>query len=103
MTAYNGAEAVRAIEENIQETLVGRTCTIGLVITDCNMPVMDGFEACKSILQLLRDKGIHRTPHIVALTGHVELEYKNKALDCGIKEVFSKPIHKEILATLLME
>lgn len=73
------------------------------MITDCNMPVMDGFEASKSIIAFLSSKGIPHDsqPVIVALTGHVELEYKNKALASGIQQVLSKPICKQILGNLL--
>lgn len=50
VTAYNGVEAVQAIERNIQEVRGQARSGIGLVITDCNMPVMDGFEASKAMM-----------------------------------------------------
>lgn len=65
------------------------------------MPEMDGFEASKHIRQLLLSKGI-RVPTIVALTGHVEEEFKQKAYESGIEQVFSKPFSKEKLAALLL-
>ena len=67
------------------------------------MPVMDGFEAAKAIVSLLEEKGIkpENQPAIVALTGHVEQEYKMKATSSGIQKVLSKPISKEILGSLL--
>lgn len=100
---YNGMEAVEKIKKNLIEAQNSgeEDCSIGLIITDCNMPVMDGFEASKQIRQLLQSKGI-RVPTIVALTGHVEDEFKVKAYESGIEEVYSKPLSKEKLASLLI-
>ena len=105
VTAFNGVEAIEAIESNLNQTGQQVTSSIGLVITDCNMPVMDGFEASKSIINLLDQRGVDRDRQavIVALTGHVEPEYKHKAKANGIQRVYSKPITKEILQNLLVE
>ena len=58
--ASDGAEAVAAIEG-------GR---FDLVLMDCSMPVMDGYEATRRI-RAMEASGARRTP-IIALTAHVE-------------------------------
>lgn len=52
-------------------------CDYDLILTDCSMPFIDGYETCKQIINNLRDKGISEEmmPKIVAITGHVETEY----------------------------
>jgi len=56
----NGAEAVAAIEAG----------KFDLVLMDCSMPVMDGYEATRRIRALEAPRG-RRTP-IIALTAHIE-------------------------------
>jgi CheY-like chemotaxis protein len=40
-----------------------------LVFMDCSMPVMDGFETTKAILDMCKKHSI-APPYIIALTGH---------------------------------
>ena len=58
--ASDGAEAVAAIEG----------ARFDLVLMDCSMPVMDGYEATRRI-RAMEAPGARRTP-IIALTAHVE-------------------------------
>jgi CheY-like chemotaxis protein len=55
------------------------------------MPIMDGYEATHKIRQYLFDLGIQQ-PMIVAITGHVEEQYVERAISCGMNQVLSKPI-----------
>ena len=41
-------------------------------------------------------------PKIVAITGHVENEYVQKALQCGMDKVFQKPLSVREFGLLLM-
>jgi CheY-like chemotaxis protein len=58
------------------------------------MPFMDGYEATQKIRQYLFIKGILQ-PIIIAVTGHTENEYIEKALDSGMNEVIFKPCMSE--------
>ena len=55
----DGKSAVQALE----------TSPVDLVLMDCQMPEMDGFEATRVIRQRERDRGAGRTP-IIALTAN---------------------------------
>lgn len=65
----------KAVEENDYERY-------SLILTDCQMPVMDGYEAVKKLRELLGDHV--QKVKIIAITGHVEAEYLKKAHECGI-------------------
>lgn len=61
---------------------------------DCNMPFMDGYEASIQIRQAYQDANIslEKQPKIIAITGHIEKEYIQKALNSGMNRVLSKPL-----------
>mmetsp|Transcript_30626 Transcript_30626/g.47000 ORF Transcript_30626/g.47000 Transcript_30626/m.47000 type:complete len:122 (-) Transcript_30626:141-506(-) len=70
-------------------------CDYGLILTDCSMPFMDGYECTKCMRTLLRATGISNLedqPRIVAITGHFEPEYQMKAICSGMEKVFPKPM-----------
>ena len=58
------------------------------------MPFLDGYEATKQIRRLFNNEGIEKNnqPKIVAVTGHVENEYVQKANKCGMDRVYPKPL-----------
>jgi CheY-like chemotaxis protein len=62
-----------------------------LLITDMQMPVMDGYVLAKT----LRNRGA-RIP-IVALTAHAQAEDRQKCVDAGCDDYLSKPIDKHSL------
>lgn len=66
-----------------------------LVFMDCQMPVMDGFEAA-SIIRA-EDPNVP----IVALTANVLFEEKDKCFESGMNGFVAKPITKEHLAQTL--
>ena len=67
------------------------------------MPVMDGYEATMQIRQLYAKSNIKREcqPKIVAVTGHVEQEFVQKALNSGMDKVFAKPVSFDAFGKLL--
>ncbi len=86
--ANNGAEAVTRFAGNSYE----------LVLMDCQMPVMDGFQATAAIRKAEGD-ACH-TP-IVALTAHSMLGYREKCLEAGMDDYVSKPINEKILVSTI--
>ena len=89
--AYNGEQAVKAVKTAIDECDPYR---FSLILMDCNMPFLDGYEATKHIRRAFSDIEIPRDqqPRIVAITGHVENEYVEKALKSGMDKIYPKPL-----------
>ncbi|MCX5811869.1 MAG: response regulator [Proteobacteria bacterium] len=90
----NGAEAVNVLE-NMQ---------YDLVLMDCQMPKMDGYEAT----MLIRKDDSHVLNHgipIVAITAHATKEDREKCIKAGMNEHIAKPLQpkeiEEVLARIL--
>jgi signal transduction histidine kinase/ActR/RegA family two-component response regulator len=86
--AANGVEAVEKC----------RMRYFDVVLMDCHMPVMDGYQATAEIRKL--DGDIQRVP-IVALTAGVSGEERKKALQSGMDGFLSKPVSREELSSTL--
>ena len=88
----NGRLAVDAVEGG----------DYGLVLMDCQMPVMDGYEATVEIRR--RENPDNRLP-IVALTAHVLDNNRQQCLDVGMDDFVTKPVTgnrlKEVLDRFL--
>lgn len=66
-----------------------------LILTDCTMPVMDGYELTKLIRSHL-NPNISKIP-IIAITANVMQNVKQQCLDSGMNDYISKPIDIKIL------
>ena len=84
--AKNGVEALRKLEE------AGFTCD--LVVTDWNMPVMDGVTFVRELRK--NEKGRHVPVIIVSSEG--EQEKISSAFEAGADSYVTKPFKKEVLA-----
>jgi two-component system, sensor histidine kinase and response regulator len=69
-----------------------------LILMDCQMPEMDGFEAAAAIRKL-EPEGV-RVP-IIAATANAFAEDKARCLSCGMDDYLSKPIIKANLEAVL--
>ena len=68
-----------------------------LILTDISMPIMDGFVEAQKIRDFYNSKKAPQ-PMIVAITGHVEEAYIEKAWQHEIDEVVPKPVNVDILS-----
>ncbi|MGZ5050429.1 MAG: response regulator [Methylobacter sp.] len=89
--ANNGQEALDHLERQAYD----------LVFMDCQMPIMDGYEAAR----ILREREIaaafgSHTP-ITALTAHASLGEREKCLSAGMDDYLSKPASRTDLAVVL--
>lgn len=87
--ANNGQEALDKIKEN----------TYDLVFMDCQMPVMDGFEATRRIRN--DEEGTGRHLPIVALTADSMMGDRARCIAHGMDEHASKPIRVETVYEML--
>ena len=95
-----GCEVVLA--ENGEQALecLGKS-SVDLVLMDCEMPVVDGYEATKRIRhqEISEQKELHIP--IIALTAHVSLEDRNKCLAVGMDDYLGKPFRRNDLISKL--
>jgi CheY-like chemotaxis protein len=87
IVAAHGAEALDLLEQR----------DFNLVLMDCNMPVMDGYEASRQI----RRSGRWPDLPIVALTANAMPEERERCRAAGMNDYLSKPFRREELAALL--
>lgn len=82
----NGKEAIDYLAEN----------TADIILIDCRMPVMDGFEATR----ILRSQ--HYTKPIIALTAGTTTTEIEACFDCGMDAIVNKPYQLQDIKTALI-
>jgi len=65
-----------------------------LILMDCNMPGMDGYECSRKINQMIRNEEIPFVP-IMAVTANIATGDKNECLKAGMQYYISKPFRVE--------
>jgi signal transduction histidine kinase/ligand-binding sensor domain-containing protein/CheY-like chemotaxis protein len=89
---------VDVAENGLQAVEMAMAKTYDLILLDCQMPEMDGFEAAATIRKLETDN--RRTP-IIAATASAFVEDKARCLEAGMDDHISKPISKAAVAAVL--
>src|SRR5262249_13612368 len=70
-----------------------------LVLMDCHMPVMSGYDATKEVRRREKDSGGHIP--IVAMTADAMTGTRDRCLKAGMDDYISKPINAEELRYIL--
>ena len=83
----NGREAVDSVLNN----------TYDLVLMDCHMPEMDGYDAAQLIVEKMGDEA----PPIVAVTANASDEDRLRCRDCGMIDFIAKPVRLPLLQKVL--
>jgi CheY-like chemotaxis protein/HPt (histidine-containing phosphotransfer) domain-containing protein len=81
--AVNGKEALEKAQAQ----------PFDIILMDCQMPVMDGFEASTLLNELKNSKKISNVP-IIALTANAMKGDKERCLAAGMNDYISKPMRK---------
>lgn len=87
--AENGEQAVAEVQKKPPQ----------LVFMDLHMPVMDGFEATRTLRQWPQYKALP----IVALTADVFAQTREKATEAGMTTLIAKPVSVDTIQSLLSE
>lgn len=82
------------------EKLTANSAAYTLVLLDCEMPDINGFEVCRQWRRAEQEQGLLRLP-VVALTAHALIEVREECLAVGMDEVVYKPIGREAIIELL--
>jgi len=86
----NGKEALKAIENELYD----------LVLMDCQMPILDGYEASSQIRKLPETHHSKNIP-IIAFTANAMKEDADRCKQAGMDDYVSKPVRMEELKTVL--
>lgn len=87
ITVSNGREALEAIESE----------TFDLVLMDCQMPIMDGFEASRRICEMKTQGKVNPEMPILALTANAMKDDRKRCLEAGMNDYITKPVRKKEL------
>ena len=88
--ACNGIEAVKALE----------LIPYDLVLMDCQMPEMDGYEATQKIRNPDSNVINHDVP-VIAMTAHAMSGDRDKCLHSGMNDYITKPVDPKVLSTII--
>lgn len=94
-SAENGKMAVEAVEK--------RPEGYDIIFMDISMPVMNGFEATRSIRSLENERGEQKPATIIALTGLSSARDETEAMTSGVDLFLTKPVSLKEVSRLLDE
>jgi len=89
-TVSNGETALALLEQE----------PFDLVLMDCMMPEMDGFEVTRRLREIEQNKASLRTP-VVAVTANTAEGVQARCLAAGMDDFLAKPVHLDALETVL--
>ncbi|MBI4880374.1 MAG: response regulator [Planctomycetes bacterium] len=87
-TVANGKEAVEALQREAYD----------IVLMDCHMPEMDGYEATRVIRSSATER---RRPTIIAMTASAMEDERRQCFEAGMDDFISKPVKAETLVDVL--
>jgi len=92
--ALNGEEALSTLKSSQGDT------PFTLILMDCQMPMMDGYETTQQIRACKAGECYQNIP-IIAMTANAMKGDKEKCLTSGMNDYLPKPINSEVLKSLL--
>jgi len=69
-----------------------------LIFMDCQMPIMDGYDATKAIR---KEDGPNQKTPIIALTANVVCGVNDKCIGAGMNDVLNKPLQFDNMKQML--
>ena len=90
--ANDGAQALDKLEKE----------EFDLIFMDCQMPVMDGYQAAGKIKERRQEGSMKDTP-VIAFTAHAMQGDKQKCIDAGMDGYISKPVDEDQLKSVIAQ
>jgi signal transduction histidine kinase/CheY-like chemotaxis protein len=97
----NGLDLLASLKRQIEGH--SSTDAFDMVLTDIQMPLMDGLTATQTIRKLERASGQETHIPIIAITAHAMSDEMERMRSCGVDDIVTKPIQPSELARVLME
>jgi len=88
--ANNGQEALNLLEQDYYD----------VILMDCQMPIMDGYSATKTIR---KSQQAYKNIHIIAMTANAMSGDRDKCINAGMNDYLTKPIDVEALENSLLK
>jgi CheY-like chemotaxis protein len=88
----HGQEAVDLLDPD-------NAAPVDVIITDLEMPMMDGYE----FVSWLRDQTRWMDTPVIGLTGHAFSETRTRCLELGMDDFITKPVEADVLYGTLMD
>jgi PAS domain S-box-containing protein len=85
------------VANGLEALAVLRRLSYDLVLMDCQMPEMDGFEATRRIREELNIPGLP----VIAMTAYAMKGDREKCLEAGMNDYLSKPVSPDELVSVL--
>jgi CheY-like chemotaxis protein/anti-sigma regulatory factor (Ser/Thr protein kinase) len=97
LVATNGQEAVELVREHYD--------SLSLVLMDCEMPIMDGYEATEAIRAIEVERGVPAAKElfVCAMTANAMREDVKKCFSRRMSGFLAKPVKRSDLETILQE
>ena len=90
--AVNGREVLRRLDQQAYD----------VILMDCHMPEMDGYEATRTIRELEKSKPGFQRPFIIALTANALVGERERCLGAGMDDYITKPFTARQLEQVLV-
>lgn len=94
---HNGITAIEEAKNGEEALLIMTSFKPDIIITDIQMPVMNGLDLCAAVRERYPDA------ELIILTGFAEFEYVQQALRYQVTDYLLKPVTKDNLQKVLMQ
>ena len=100
--AFNGKEGIQKALHRAQNPCSKECCYYKMILMDCTMPVMNGFEAARKLKEFMKEGKIPATT-IIACTALAQTSDIQEALAAGMDDYCVKPLSKDKILSLIQK
>mmetsp|Transcript_83582 Transcript_83582/g.135490 ORF Transcript_83582/g.135490 Transcript_83582/m.135490 type:complete len:904 (+) Transcript_83582:3-2714(+) len=93
-----GTYLMEAVENGLEAVNITGVRQYDLILMDCNMPIMDGWQATEKIRQ---SEGPNKMTPIIAVTANAMKGDREKCIASGMDDYISKPVERKRLQEVL--